>query len=165
MRLNIWCHITISLDIGGLLISILSFDEIRIVVYRFCWVISLVPPDLQVALFGHFVSILLGTLEILRRAMWGLLRVEYEHIACHEKRMLGYEVNGRSKSTTAGGGDMYRSTSDDMKKALLMSTQASSEANDDIETTTAATRTTEGEFISLLESITQTNVNLEREEL
>lgn len=111
------------------------------------------PPDLQVLLFGHFVSILLGTVEILRRAMWGLLRVEYEHICCHEKKMVGYEVDYRKSKA------LSRRPSG-IKEALVMTTSGSPEESlESDEERVSGVRTTEGELISLLENITQTSVS------
>lgn len=49
-------------------------------VLRFLWIVSLMP----VGTFGSFVgpqlSFFLGSMEIVRRAMWGVFRVEYEHL-------------------------------------------------------------------------------------
>ena len=50
---------------------------------RFLWIASLIPQTLQAELFGNYLSIQLGYLEILRRAMWGVFRVEWKHIV-HE---------------------------------------------------------------------------------
>jgi hypothetical protein len=47
-------------------------------IFRFLWTISL-RPSLSVLLFGPMASTLLGSLEIIRRAAWSVIRLEWEH--------------------------------------------------------------------------------------
>ncbi len=41
---------------------------------------------------GPVLSFFLGSMEILRRAMWGIFRVEYEHTKFMNKKVLGFQV-------------------------------------------------------------------------
>lgn len=59
-------------------------------IFRFFWVTSLMPAETTVDLFGPMFSIYLGSFEILRRAMWGILRVEWEHIKLANKHEIGF---------------------------------------------------------------------------
>ena len=59
-------------------------------VLRFLWIVSLMPADDQEQFFGNYLSIQLGYLEILRRAMWGVFRVEWEHIVHEKKSEFGF---------------------------------------------------------------------------
>lgn len=62
-------------------------------ILRFIWVVSLLPPSTLNSLFGPVSSVYFGSLEILRRYMWGLLRVEYEHLRFAERDELGYRIH------------------------------------------------------------------------
>jgi EXS family len=55
---------------------------------RFVWVSSLVPEAFT--FFGPSLSIWFGSLEILRRAMWGMFRVEHEHVKFARKKAIGF---------------------------------------------------------------------------
>lgn len=59
-------------------------------ILRFFWVTSLMPSETIIDLFGPMFSIYLGSFEILRRAMWGILRVEWEHIKLANKHEVGF---------------------------------------------------------------------------
>jgi hypothetical protein len=83
-------------------------------ILRFLWIISLMPADLQDDLFGNYLSIQLGYLEILRRAMWGVFRVEWEHIAHENKSEFGF----RSNTTKSSKG--YLNSKDDKSQYLLL---------------------------------------------
>lgn len=48
-------------------------------VLRFLWILSL-RPSLSYTLLGPLAGTFLASLEILRRCMWGVLRVEWEHV-------------------------------------------------------------------------------------
>ena len=86
-------------------------------ILRFLWIISLMPSDLQSDFFGKYLSIQLGYLEILRRAMWGIFRVEWEHIVHEKKSEFGFCSTATSTST-------YTSTYNDSKTHLLLNTEA-----------------------------------------
>lgn len=62
-------------------------------ILRFVWVLSLVPTSTLVAAFGPLFSIYLGSLEILRRFLWGLFRVEWEHVKWASKKKVGYRID------------------------------------------------------------------------
>jgi hypothetical protein len=49
-------------------------------ILRFVWILSLLPSSTLYKLFGPMISIYLGSVEILRRGMWGIVRVEWEHV-------------------------------------------------------------------------------------
>lgn len=57
---------------------------------RFLWVISLMPHDKIVSILGPFFSIYLGSLEILRRFIWGIFKVEHEHLLHCNERVVGF---------------------------------------------------------------------------
>eukprot|EP01039_Chlorochromonas_danica_P003872 gene3872-4230_t len=57
---------------------------------RFIWVISLLPTD-QMGLFvGYRLNFFLGSLEILRRTLWGCFRVEWEHLKLLKQGQPGF---------------------------------------------------------------------------
>ena len=58
---------------------------------RFLWTMSLVPEALD--LFGPGFSICLASLEILRRAMWGIFKVEWEHLKFSSKNAVGFTLH------------------------------------------------------------------------
>ena len=60
---------------------------------RFLWVLSTLPPDSLHNLVGYQLSFFLGSMEILRRCMWGMLRVEYEHLKMLKSKTPGYLSN------------------------------------------------------------------------
>jgi hypothetical protein len=62
-------------------------------VLRFLWVMSLLPPDALGDLGGYKLSFFLGSMEILRRSMWGILRVEYEHLKLIKQHVPGILSN------------------------------------------------------------------------
>eukprot|EP01034_Spumella_vulgaris_P026956 gene26956-33608_t len=61
---------------------------------RFLWVVSLLPPHSKVLgtsfLTGTKLSVFLASMEVFRRSIWGLLRVEYEHLKLAAKKTPGY---------------------------------------------------------------------------
>jgi hypothetical protein len=59
-------------------------------VLRFLWVISLLPPNVSRVFVGSKLEFFLASMELLRRAMWGLLKTEYEHIRNVEAKKPGY---------------------------------------------------------------------------
>jgi hypothetical protein len=59
---------------------------------RFVWVFSLVPTASVDSAFGPLFSVYLGSVEILRRFMWGLIRVEWEHLKHASKEAVGYRI-------------------------------------------------------------------------
>ena len=67
-------------------------------ILRFVWVLSLVPSSTLVSAFGPLFSIYLGSVEIFRRFMWGLLRVEWEHIKWATKKKVGYRIESVGES-------------------------------------------------------------------
>ena len=62
-------------------------------VLRFLWVLSLLPPATLGGLLGHQLSFFLGSVEIIRRSMWGILRVENEHLRLLSQHAPGYLSN------------------------------------------------------------------------
>jgi hypothetical protein len=65
-------------------------------VLRFLWVVSLLPPGTLGILGGYKLSFFMGAMEILRRSMWGILRVEWEHLKLmkqHAPGILGNHMN------------------------------------------------------------------------
>eukprot|EP01031_Cornospumella_fuschlensis_P025021 gene25021-30224_t len=49
-------------------------------ILRFTWTESLVPTKESSEIVGYQLAFFLGSLEILRRGMWAILRVEFEHV-------------------------------------------------------------------------------------
>ncbi len=49
-------------------------------ILRFLFIISLLPEKSLESIFGPYIGVLFGSLEIIRRFVWGILRVEWEHI-------------------------------------------------------------------------------------
>lgn len=47
---------------------------------RYLWVLSLLPPSTVGGFVSLQLSFFLGSMEIVRRSMWGILRVEWEHL-------------------------------------------------------------------------------------
>jgi hypothetical protein len=62
-------------------------------ILRFLWVLSTLPPDSLHGLVGYQLSFFLGSMEIIRRCMWGILRVEYEHLKMLKNKTPGYLSN------------------------------------------------------------------------
>ncbi|CAM9573367.1 unnamed protein product, partial [Phaeothamnion confervicola] len=55
-------------------------------VLRFLWTVSIIPENrgnLFTADFQIYLSPVIAAAEILRRSMWGFLRVENEHLSIH----------------------------------------------------------------------------------
>ncbi len=61
-------------------------------VLRFLWVISLAPPTFTSGFVLPALQIFLGSLEIIRRAGWGILRVEHEHVKLLHNNVLGLKI-------------------------------------------------------------------------
>ena len=59
-------------------------------ILRFMWVASLVPKELFGSFVGPQLSFFLGSMEIVRRAMWGFFRLEYEHLKNVQKGAAGF---------------------------------------------------------------------------
>jgi len=59
---------------------------------RFVWIFSLVPTSTVNSAFGPMFSVYLGSIEILRRFMWGLIRVEWEHLKHAARNKPGYRI-------------------------------------------------------------------------
>ena len=58
-------------------------------IMRYLWVVSLAP-SLPLLIMKPTLSLFLGSIEIMRRGMWGILRVENEHIKLAiENELLG----------------------------------------------------------------------------
>jgi hypothetical protein len=77
-------------------------------VLRFLWVLSLLPPSTLEGFLGHQLSFFLGSVEIFRRSMWGIIRVEYEHLKLLNQRapgFLGNEVLHKEKFTQSAKTD------------------------------------------------------------
>ncbi len=64
-------------------------------ILRFLWVLSLLPPATlnDLGILGHQLSFFLGSVEIARRSMWGIIRVEYEHLKMLKQRAPGFLGN------------------------------------------------------------------------
>lgn len=62
-------------------------------VLRLLWVLSLVPATLLGSLVGYQLSLFVGSMEIIRRCMWGFLRVEYEHLKMLRQQTPGFLPN------------------------------------------------------------------------
>lgn len=62
-------------------------------ILRFVWVTSLVPPSTLDAVFGPLSGVYFGSLEIIRRFIWGLFRLEWEHLKFAEKKVFGYRIS------------------------------------------------------------------------
>ncbi len=62
-------------------------------ILRFFWVLSLLPPATLGGLIGTQLSFFLGSVEIARRSMWGILRVEFEHLKLLNQRAPGFLSN------------------------------------------------------------------------
>ena len=60
---------------------------------RFVWVLSLLPLEYSVAFLGNRLTFFLGSLEILRRSMWSIFRVEWEHVKLLNQNKPGYLPN------------------------------------------------------------------------
>jgi hypothetical protein len=61
---------------------------------RFLWTVSLVPNSYNLFLTGPTLSVFLGSIEIMRRSMWGHFRVEWEHLKYMTKDVPGfYDAN------------------------------------------------------------------------
>ena len=74
----------------------ISFYYIAIVVdlgLRFLWVLSLLPPSTLGGLVGYQLSFFLGSMEIARRSMWGIIRVEWEHLKMLRQNTPGFLFN------------------------------------------------------------------------
>lgn len=71
------------------------FSIVVDLVLRFFWVLSLLPPGSLggFSLVGYQLSFFLGAVEIFRRAMWGILRVEYEHLKLLKQHAPGFLNN------------------------------------------------------------------------
>ncbi len=74
-------------------------------VLRFMWVLSLLPPEMFGSFVGYQLKLFIGSMEILRRCMWGILRVEYEHLKMLRNKTPGFLSNRflRRSSRTNGG--------------------------------------------------------------
>jgi hypothetical protein len=59
-------------------------------VLRFLWIVSILPQGFFGDLVGTQMTFCLASLEIVRRAMWGLLRVEFEHLKFAQKGTVGF---------------------------------------------------------------------------
>eukprot|EP00981_Chlorochromonas_danica_P008656 scaffold2266_cov166-Ochromonas_danica.AAC.6 len=59
-------------------------------VLRFIWVLSLTPMTYLGGLVGAKLSLFMGSMEIIRRSMWGLFRVEWEHVKSVRNDTPGY---------------------------------------------------------------------------
>eukprot|EP01034_Spumella_vulgaris_P028271 gene28271-35107_t len=57
---------------------------------RFLWIVSLLPPNFFGTLIGPKMSFCLASLEIARRAMWGIFRLEFEHLKFVKKGTVGF---------------------------------------------------------------------------
>jgi hypothetical protein len=68
-------------------------------ILRFVWVTSLMSSEQLNSIFGPLYTVCLGSLEIIRRSMWGLLRVEYEHLKFLEQAKIGYHVKASVPDT------------------------------------------------------------------
>jgi hypothetical protein len=63
-------------------------------ILRFLWILSLLPPNtLPKEFAGYQLSFFLGSMEILRRCMWAMLRVEHEHLKMLKKKTPGFLSN------------------------------------------------------------------------
>jgi hypothetical protein len=60
---------------------------------RFLWVLSLVPQSAFNGFVGYQLNLFVGSMEILRRCMWGALRVEYEHLKLLKSKTPGFLQN------------------------------------------------------------------------
>jgi hypothetical protein len=88
-------------------------------ILRFLWITSLMPANVQSEFFGNYLSIQLGYLEILRRAMWGIFRVEWEHIVHENKSEFGF----RSTTTPDASAARYN----DKKTHFLLQSEEEDE--------------------------------------
>jgi hypothetical protein len=83
--------------------SVLLYHTVIVLdlILRFFWIISLLPDRYLVNAVGPLYGIYLGSCEILRRAMWGVFRVEWEHVK-NSKRddKVGYDIPVTNKSTS-----------------------------------------------------------------
>ncbi len=90
-------------------------------VLRFLWVLSTLPQSSLHNLVGYQLSFFLGSMEILRRCMWGMLRVEYEHLKMLKNKTPGFLSNHilrkHEHPDIIGKDDGYESD-DDPSKAL-----------------------------------------------
>ena len=59
-------------------------------ILRFLWVTSLMPRESLTKVFGPMFGIFLGSFEIIRRFMWGILRTEWEHWKLAKSQKLGF---------------------------------------------------------------------------
>jgi hypothetical protein len=64
-------------------------------VLRFLWVVSLLPPGFFGDFVGPQLNFCLASLEIVRRAMWGIFRLEYEHLKFVKKGTVGFNEQRR----------------------------------------------------------------------
>jgi len=61
-------------------------------ILRFLWVISLAPQTYTIFGIGPKLALFMGTCEIARRSMWGIFRVEWEHLKFVDKHVIGYKL-------------------------------------------------------------------------
>lgn len=59
-------------------------------ILRFVWVLSLAPMSYLGDLVGAKLSMFMGTIEIVRRSIWGIFRVEWEHVKSIRNETPGY---------------------------------------------------------------------------
>jgi hypothetical protein len=81
-----------------LMLPSITFYYVCIVIdliLRFFWVLSLVPATTLgvLDLVGPQLSFFLGAVEIIRRSMWGIVRVEWEHIKLFNQQTPGFLKN------------------------------------------------------------------------
>jgi hypothetical protein len=74
-------------------------------VLRFLWVISTLPTESLHGLIGYQLSFFLGAMEILRRCMWGVFRVEFEHIKMMKNKSPGFLTNRVMRDDARDGDD------------------------------------------------------------
>lgn len=60
---------------------------------RFMWVLSLLPPSMFGSFVGYQLKLFIASMELLRRCMWGILRVEYEHLKMLRNKTPGFLSN------------------------------------------------------------------------
>lgn len=59
-------------------------------ILRFIWVLSLAPMTYLGGMVGAKLSLFMGSMEIIRRSIWGIFRVEWEHVKCCRNDTPGY---------------------------------------------------------------------------
>lgn len=109
---------------------------------RFVWVLSLAPMSYLGGLVGGKLSLLMGSVEIIRRSIWGIFRLEWEHVKLLKNATPGFlpshilrahewshKYGSSSSSSSSSGYQSVNVSSKSSKKSSLEGEESTSEAN------------------------------------